>query len=96
MAIARALANDPAMLILDEATSSLDYQSERRIQENMSDICRNRTELIIAHRLSTVRHADRIITLDKGRIVENGPPEELRGTGGTFDRFTAIHKESYA
>lgn len=77
VAIARALVANPRILIFDEATSALDYESERIVMDNMRDICRGRTVLIIAHRLSTVRHADRIVVLDKGRIVESGHPREL-------------------
>lgn len=79
IAIARALLGNPRILIFDEATSALDYESERIVMHNMRDICRGRTVLIIAHRLSTVRHADRIIAMDRGRIVEAGTHEELLG-----------------
>ncbi|BCL62385.1 peptidase C39 [Desulfomarina profundi] len=96
LAIARALATDPAMLILDEATSSLDYESELLIQQNMKNICKGRTVFIIAHRLSTVRHADRIITLENGRIVENGPPEQLLSTDGRYALLHGIQEGSYA
>ena len=77
IAIARALFTNPRILILDEATSALDYESEAIIQRNMASICRGRTVLIIAHRLSAVRHAHRIIVMDKGCIVEAGPHEAL-------------------
>lgn len=77
IAIARALFTNPRILILDEATSALDYESESIIQRNMSHICRGRTVLIIAHRLSSVMHANRIIVMDKGKIVEAGPHETL-------------------
>lgn len=77
IAIARALVGDPRILIFDEATSALDYESERAVMANMRAICRGRTVLIIAHRLSTVRHANRIVVVDKGRIVESGVPDEL-------------------
>jgi ATP-binding cassette, subfamily B, bacterial HlyB/CyaB len=77
IAIARALVADPRILIFDEATSALDYESERAVMANMRSICQGRTVLIIAHRLSTVRHANRIVVVDKGRIVETGAPDEL-------------------
>jgi subfamily B ATP-binding cassette protein HlyB/CyaB len=84
IAIARALVLDPRILIFDEATSALDYESERSVMDNMRAICRGRTVLIIAHRLSTVRQANRIVVVDKGRIVESGPPEELLRVDGHF------------
>ena len=77
IAIARALVADPRILIFDEATSALDYESEHAVMANMRAICAGRTVLIIAHRLSTVRHANRIVVIDKGRIVESGAPDEL-------------------
>lgn len=79
VAIARALFTNPRILILDEATSALDYESEAIIQRNMAEICRGRTVLIIAHRLSAVRDANRIIVMDKGKIVEMGSHAELVG-----------------
>ena len=77
VAIARALFTNPRILIFDEATSALDYESEAIIQKNMRHICQGRTVLIIAHRLSAVRHAHRIIVMDKGHIVEAGPHDAL-------------------
>jgi len=77
IAIARALISNPRILIFDEATSALDYESERILKDNMKLICAGRTVLVIAHRLSTVRDADRIIVVDKGQIVEQGSHEEL-------------------
>jgi subfamily B ATP-binding cassette protein HlyB/CyaB len=77
IAIARALFSNPRILIFDEATSALDYESEAIIQRNMAAICRGRTVLIIAHRLSAVRHAHRIIAMEKGRIIEAGSHDEL-------------------
>lgn len=79
VAIARALFTNPRILILDEATSALDYESEAIIQRNMAEICRGRTVLIIAHRLSAVRDANRIIVMDRGKIVEMGSHAELVG-----------------
>ncbi|MDP9606348.1 UNVERIFIED_ORG: subfamily B ATP-binding cassette protein HlyB/CyaB [Variovorax paradoxus] len=77
IAIARALFTHPRILIFDEATSALDYESEAIVQRNMAHICKGRTVFIIAHRLSAVRHANRIIVMDKGRIVEGGTHESL-------------------
>jgi subfamily B ATP-binding cassette protein HlyB/CyaB len=84
IAIARALITNPRILIFDEATSALDYVSERIIQENMKQIAHGRTVFIIAHRLSSVRHSDRIITLERGRIVEDGTHDELARMGGRY------------
>jgi subfamily B ATP-binding cassette protein HlyB/CyaB len=89
IAIARALVMDPRILIFDEATSALDYESERAIQQNMQQITRGRTVFIIAHRLSTVRRADRIITIERGRLVEDGTHDELVRTGG---RYATLHR----
>jgi subfamily B ATP-binding cassette protein HlyB/CyaB len=77
IAIARALLTNPRILIFDEATSALDYESEKIIQDNMVSICQGRTVLIIAHRLSAVRNADRILVMERGQIVEQGKHEEL-------------------
>ena len=87
IAIARALVTDPRILIFDEATSALDYESERVIQDNMKDIARGRTVFIIAHRLSTVRRTDRIIALDRGRLVEDGTHDELIRLGGPYAKL---------
>lgn len=84
IAIARALIGNPRVLIFDEATSALDVESEAAIQNNMEQICRGRTVLIIAHRLSAVRHVHRIIAIENGQIVEDGPPEQLLRQGGAF------------
>ena len=84
IAIARALLTKPRILIFDEATSALDYESERIIQENMRRIAAGRTVIVIAHRLSTVRGADRIVTLDRSRLVEDGTHEDLVRRGGRY------------
>ena len=84
IAIARALIGDPRILIFDEATSALDYESEAAIQANMREICRGRTVILIAHRLSTLRGADRIITIERGRLVEDGAHESLLAAGGRY------------
>jgi subfamily B ATP-binding cassette protein HlyB/CyaB len=89
IAIARTLIGNPRILIFDEATSALDYESERIIQENMRRIAAGRTVLVIAHRLSTVRAADRIITIDRGRLVEDGTHEDLVRLGG---RYAQLHR----
>ncbi|MDH6260238.1 type I secretion system permease/ATPase [Bradyrhizobium sp. BR13661] len=89
IAIARALVGNPRILIFDEATSALDYESERIIQENMRRIAQGRTVLVIAHRLSTVRRADRILTLERGRLVEDGSHDELMRRNG---RYASLHR----
>jgi subfamily B ATP-binding cassette protein HlyB/CyaB len=75
---------DPRILIFDEATSALDYESERIIQQNMRQIAKGRTVLIVAHRLSTLRAANRVITIERGRVVEDGPHDELLRRGGRY------------
>ena len=82
--IARALVHEPKLLILDESTSSLDTKSERRIQEALNALMKNRTTIVIAHRLSTVENADRIIVLDDGRVVEAGTHQELLELNGHY------------
>ena len=87
VAIARAILKDPAVLILDEATSNLDTESERLIEDALSKLLVGRTTLIIAHRLSTVRRADRLVVVDRGRIVEEGTHGELLELGGLYARL---------
>ncbi|MEJ2719259.1 MAG: ABC transporter ATP-binding protein, partial [Deltaproteobacteria bacterium] len=87
IAIARALLKNPPILILDEATSNLDSDSEKAVQNALEELMKGRTTLVVAHRLSTIRNADRIYVLAKGRIVEEGSHEELLARGGEFARI---------
>jgi ATP-binding cassette, subfamily B, bacterial HlyB/CyaB len=84
LAMARAIINDPRILIFDEATSALDYESERVIHQNMPQLARGRTVFVIAHRLSTVRRSNRLITIDRGRLVEDGTHDDLVNAGGRY------------
>ena len=90
LAIARAILKDAPILILDEATSSLDTESERYIQKALTELMKNRTTLVIAHRLSTIENADRIMVLDKGRIVEMATHQQLLEDDGQYARLHAM------
>ncbi|MFA0961586.1 ABC transporter ATP-binding protein [Roseivirga sp. BDSF3-8] len=91
VAIARAILKDPTILILDEATSSLDAESEAQVQEALDELMKGRTTIVIAHRLATIRKVDRIYVLDQGRIIESGTHEELLGSGeGTYSNLVKL------
>lgn len=96
VAFARALLADPAVLILDEATSSLDIPGERAVQRAMDTVLHGRTAVVIAHRLSTVEIADRVLVMEHGRIVEDGFPSELIGGTGRFAGLHRAWRESLA
>ncbi len=96
IAIARALITNPRILIFDEATSALDYESESIIQQNLALICKGRTVFIVAHRLSTVRNADRIFVIDKGEIIEQGTHRELIQLNGYYNKLNQHQDGSYA
>lgn len=92
LTIARAIFKDPDILILDEATSSLDTESERLVQDAINKMMENRTSVVIAHRLSTIRHADEIIVLQKGNIVERGSHDQLLAAGGVYKRLVDMQE----
>ena len=93
LAIARAILKNPRILILDEATSAVDTETEKLIQEAIERLIKNRTTIAIAHRLSTLKNADRILVLDKGQIVEEGSHEELMALNGVFARMVRMQSE---
>lgn len=92
LTIARAILKNPPILILDEATSSLDTESERLVQDAINNMMQNRTSLVIAHRLSTIRHADEIIVLQKGEIAERGTHDQLIAKGGIYKRLVDMQE----
>jgi ATP-binding cassette subfamily B protein len=92
VAIARTLLKNPPILILDEATSALDTANERAIQAELEEVARDRTTLVIAHRLSTVVHADEILVLDQGAVVERGRHDELLRLGGRYAQMWSLQE----
>lgn len=93
IAIARAILKDPAILILDEATSSLDSESEQLVQEALENLMRGRTSFVIAHRLSTIRKADKIVVIDKGMVLESGTHEQLMKSNGLYRKLSDMQFE---
>ncbi|HYW16738.1 MAG TPA: ATP-binding cassette domain-containing protein, partial [Allosphingosinicella sp.] len=96
LAIARAVLRDAPLLLLDEATSALDAESERLVQRSLERLMENRTTIVIAHRLATVRAADRIVVMDQGRIVEQGNDSSLRAQGGLYARLARLQFDGMA
>jgi ATP-binding cassette subfamily B protein len=94
IALARAILKDAPVIILDEATASLDPENERKVREGFAELTRNKTVIMIAHRLSTVRHADQILVLDKGRIIQRGNHEELMRQGGLYREFIRLREKA--
>ena len=96
IAMARAILKDAAILVLDEATSSVDNETEAAMQRSLAKVCRGRTTIVIAHRLSTVRHADAIHVLDGGRVVERGTHDELIAADGLYARLWGVQTGQHA
>ena len=92
LSFARAIAHDPALFILDEATANIDTETEQRIQESIANVSRGRTTIIIAHRLSTIRTSDKIFVMDKACLVEQGTHLELLEKDGVY---AALHRAAY-
>jgi len=83
---------NPPILILDEATSALDSESEKLVQDALTNLMRNRTSIVIAHRLSTIQHADEIVVIQNGQIMERGTHDELIAKGGVYKKLSEIQK----
>src|SRR5450432_605359 len=96
LAIARAVLAEPAILILDEATSSVDTRTEARIQKSLLRLMKGRTSFVIAHRLSTIRDADQVLVIDRGGIVEQGTHKELLGQHGFYEQLYASQFKGHA
>ena len=93
ISIARAVLRNPDILILDEATSALDTQSERLVQEALDNLLKDRTSIVVAHRLSTIRHADLICVFSEGRVVERGTHDELMALGGMYKKLNDLQAD---
>ena len=94
ISIARALLKDAPIVLLDEATASLDVENESKIQQSISELVQNKTVIIIAHRMRTIANADKVIVLEKGSVAEEGSPEELKAKGGLFTKMLALQEVS--
>src|SRR5262249_17004298 len=95
LATARALIKNAPIILLDEATAALDAQSERQVQEAIAELCRGRTTIAIAHRLATIMHADRILVIDGGNVVESGRHEELLRNNGRYAMFYKLQFQQH-
>jgi ATP-binding cassette subfamily B protein len=96
VAIARALIKDAPIILLDEATASLDSESEHQVQDAMGRLCQGRTTLVVAHRLATIMHADRILVVEAGAVVESGRHDELLRKGGRYASFYRLQLKDQA